>query len=106
MTTETIELSAGTIDYQDTGGDGPVVVLLHGLLMDATLWDAVTGELRAGHRVVAPTLPMGAHARPMRDDADLSPRALARLVGSSWSASTCGTSRWWATTPVVRWCSC
>ncbi|WP_241094396.1 alpha/beta fold hydrolase [Actinacidiphila bryophytorum] len=81
MTTQTIELSAGTIDYQDTGGDGPVVVLLHGLLMDATLWDTVTEELRGRHRVLVPTLPMGAHARPMHDDADLSPRALARLVG-------------------------
>jgi hypothetical protein len=26
-----VELSAGTIEYKDTGGDGPVVVLLHGL---------------------------------------------------------------------------
>ena len=34
-----IELSAGTIEYQDTGGDGPVLVLLHGLMMDASLWD-------------------------------------------------------------------
>ena len=33
-----VELSAGTIEYQDTGGDGPVVVLLHGLIMDHTLW--------------------------------------------------------------------
>jgi len=32
---KTIELEAGTIDYQDTGGDGPVIVLLHGLRMDA-----------------------------------------------------------------------
>jgi hypothetical protein len=30
-----IELSAGTIEYTDTGGAGPVIVLLHGLLMDA-----------------------------------------------------------------------
>ncbi len=27
---QTIELSAGTIDYTDTGGDGPVLVLLRG----------------------------------------------------------------------------
>ena len=33
-----IELSAGTIDYLDTGGDGPVIMLLHGLLMDNSLW--------------------------------------------------------------------
>jgi hypothetical protein len=32
-----IELSAGTIDYEDTGCDGPTLVLLHGLLMDASL---------------------------------------------------------------------
>jgi hypothetical protein len=25
-----IELSAGTIDYEDTGGDGPTLVLLRG----------------------------------------------------------------------------
>jgi hypothetical protein len=29
-----VDLSAGTIDYQDTGGNGPAVVLLHGLAMD------------------------------------------------------------------------
>jgi pimeloyl-ACP methyl ester carboxylesterase len=34
-----IELSAGTVEYRDTGGDGPVLVLLHGLMMDAALWD-------------------------------------------------------------------
>jgi pimeloyl-ACP methyl ester carboxylesterase len=33
-----IELSAGTIDYEDTGGDRPTLVLLHGLLMDASLF--------------------------------------------------------------------
>lgn len=61
-----IELSAGTIEYEDTGGDGPVVVLLHGLVHDATVWRGVVAELRADHRVIAPTLPYGAHRRPMR----------------------------------------
>ncbi len=75
-----IELSAGTIDYQDTGGDGPVIVLLHGLLMDASLWDDVIGELSADHRVVAPTLPLGAHRHAMNADADLSLTGIARLV--------------------------
>ena len=31
-----IDLSAGSIDYIDTGGDGPTVVLLHGVLMNHT----------------------------------------------------------------------
>jgi pimeloyl-ACP methyl ester carboxylesterase len=75
-----IELSAGTIEYLDTGGDGPVLVLLHGLMMDASLWDGPIAELSADHRCVAPTLPLGAHRRPMRTDADLSLPGIARLV--------------------------
>ena len=35
-----VELSTGSILYEDTGGEGPVVVLCHGLLMTASLWDA------------------------------------------------------------------
>jgi pimeloyl-ACP methyl ester carboxylesterase len=75
-----IELSAGTIDYTDTGGDGPVLVLLHGLMMDASLWDGVIADLSGDHRCVAPTLPLGAHRHPMRPDADLSLPGIARLV--------------------------
>ncbi|MFF3311346.1 alpha/beta fold hydrolase [Streptomyces sp. NPDC002952] len=75
-----IELSCGTIAYEDTGGDGPVVVLLHGLLMDASLWDGPLADLSADHRCVAPTLPLGAHRHPMRPEADLSPPGVARLV--------------------------
>ncbi|WP_405877304.1 alpha/beta hydrolase [Streptomyces sp. NBC_01136] len=78
--TKEIELSAGTIAYRDTGGDGPVLVLLHGLMMDATLWDATVAELSADHRCVAPTLPLGAHRHGMRADADLSLPGVARLV--------------------------
>jgi len=75
-----IELSCGTIDYTDTGGDGPVLVFLHGLLMDASLWDGVIADLSADHRCVAPTLPLGAHRHPMHPDADLSLPGIARLV--------------------------
>jgi pimeloyl-ACP methyl ester carboxylesterase len=75
-----IELSVGTIEYEDTGGPGPTVLLLHGLLMDTTLWTETIAGLAADHRCVAPTLPMGAHRRPVHDDADLSLPGLARLV--------------------------
>jgi pimeloyl-ACP methyl ester carboxylesterase len=74
-----IELSAGTIEYQDTG-DGPVLVLLHGLMMDDSLWDGVIADLSADHRCVAPTLPLGAHRRAMNAHADLSLPGIARLV--------------------------
>jgi pimeloyl-ACP methyl ester carboxylesterase len=76
-----IELSAGRIEYTDTGGDGPVIVLLHGLLMDSSLWDEVIERLAPGYRCVAPVLPLGAHRIAMNPDADLSPRGVARLVG-------------------------
>lgn len=75
-----IELSAGTIEYEDTGGPGPVVVLLHGLLMDASLWANVIDDLSADHRCIAPTLPLGAHQIPATPDADLSLPGIARLV--------------------------
>lgn len=75
-----LELSAGTIEYRDTGGDGPTVVLLHGLMMDESLWDGVVADLSADHRCLVPLLPFGAHRRAVRPDADLSLRGLARLV--------------------------
>jgi pimeloyl-ACP methyl ester carboxylesterase len=76
-----MELSAGTIDYEDTGGDGPALVLLHGLLMDTSLWDMLISELAVDHRCVAPILPLGAHRHPMHADADLSLPGIARLIG-------------------------
>jgi pimeloyl-ACP methyl ester carboxylesterase len=75
-----IELSAGNIEYEDTGGSGPVVVLLHGLLMDASLWDGVIADLSVDHRCLAPTLPLGAHRLPMRAGTDLSLSGITRLA--------------------------
>jgi pimeloyl-ACP methyl ester carboxylesterase len=75
-----IRLSAGTIEYEDTGGSGPVIVFLHGLIMDVTLWRHVVAGLRPDYRCGLPTLPLGGHLRPMRPDADLSLRAMAGLV--------------------------
>jgi pimeloyl-ACP methyl ester carboxylesterase len=76
-----IELSAGTIEYEDTGGEGPVLVMLGGGLMDARVWDPVVDDLRSDHRCIVPTLPLGAHRKPMRRDADLSLRGFGAIVG-------------------------
>ncbi|MFI6322891.1 alpha/beta fold hydrolase [Nonomuraea sp. NPDC050556] len=75
-----INLSAGTVTYEDTGSDAPTVVLLHGLMMDASLWSATITDLSADHRCIAPTLPFGAHLHPMNPDTDLSLPGIARLV--------------------------
>lgn len=79
-TTELADLPGGTIEYVDSGGDGAVVVLLHGLLMDASLWEPVIADLSRDHRCVAPTLPLGAHRHPLAEHADLSLPGVAGLV--------------------------
>jgi pimeloyl-ACP methyl ester carboxylesterase len=76
-----VEVSAGTVEYEDTGGTGPVVVLLHGLMMDGSLWRHVVEELRSDYRLVLPTLPFGSHRKAMRAEADLSMGGVARIVG-------------------------
>ena len=60
-----IDLSAGTIECEDTAGDGPAIVLLPGRVMDASLRDDVTADLSRDDRCVAPTLPLGAHRDAM-----------------------------------------
>jgi len=75
-----IELSAGTISYQDTGGDGPVVLFVHGLLASGMLWAAVVPQLAADARCIVPELPLGAHKRPMKPDGELSPRSVAAML--------------------------
>jgi pimeloyl-ACP methyl ester carboxylesterase len=77
---ESTELSAGTIDYEDSGGAGPVIVFAGGLIMDATLWHQVVARLAPAHRCVVPVLPLGGHRRAMKFDADLSLHGLADLL--------------------------
>jgi pimeloyl-ACP methyl ester carboxylesterase len=76
-----IELSAGTIEYTDTGGDGPVLVFLHGVAIAPSVWRHVVRELSGEYRCVLPHLPLGSHRRPMRPGADLSLAGLAGLIG-------------------------
>jgi pimeloyl-ACP methyl ester carboxylesterase len=75
-----VGLSAGPVEYEDTGGGGPVLVLVHGLAMDGRQWRKVIAELAPEHRCVTPVLPLGAHRKPMRADADLSLRGMGRIL--------------------------
>lgn len=74
-----VQLKPGTIHYRDEG-EGPVVVLIHGLLVNGTVWERVIGGLSAHARVIAPDLPLGSHPMAMNPDADLSPLGLATLI--------------------------
>jgi pimeloyl-ACP methyl ester carboxylesterase len=42
--------------YEDTGGDGPPLILVHGLLMDRTMFEPQVEALADRHRIVTPDL--------------------------------------------------
>jgi pimeloyl-ACP methyl ester carboxylesterase len=82
-----IQLPQGTIRYRDsdpTDADPtrpkPVVVFVHGLLVDSQLWDGVLEELHGEFRCVAPDLPLGSHTIALEDGADRTPGGMANLI--------------------------
>ncbi len=77
----TVEVPGGRIEYFEEG-DGPAVVLLHGLLMNHTYWNEAMPLLPTGFRYIRPVLPIGGHRTPMDDAADLSLDGLVRIVAS------------------------
>lgn len=77
----TASLSAGQVEYADTGGDGPVLVLLHGVNMSGSLWDGVVTRMPPDVRCITPTLPLGSHRRPMARADLVTHRGVSALVG-------------------------
>jgi pimeloyl-ACP methyl ester carboxylesterase len=76
---QTIELPQGTIRYRESG-EGEPIVFVHGYLVDSRLWDGVAERLSSEFRCIQPDWPMGSHPVAMREDADLSPPGMARLI--------------------------
>jgi pimeloyl-ACP methyl ester carboxylesterase len=80
-TNRSASLEQGTVHYRETGpADGPVLVFVHGLLVNHTLWDGVVARLDDTHRCIAPDLPLGSHSEAMERDADLTPGGIAKLI--------------------------
>ncbi len=77
-----IAVPQGTIAYREAGAGEPIV-FLHGYLMDSRLWEPVMARLSSQMRCIALDLPLGAHRRAMKPDADLSARGLADLVAAA-----------------------
>jgi pimeloyl-ACP methyl ester carboxylesterase len=48
----TAQVNGVTLAFDDTGGDGPVVMLSHGFLMDRTMFDDQVAALRNEYRVI------------------------------------------------------
>jgi pimeloyl-ACP methyl ester carboxylesterase len=86
-------------------GDGPTVLVVHGMLVDGRLFDGVAELLAAGGaRVLQPDLPLGAHQQAVPDRRRLDPPTVAAalvdlldglgeegavLVGSDTGAGLC-----------------
>jgi len=75
-----INLPSATVRYRERG-QGPAIVFVHGLLVNADLWRHMTPALSAaGFRCLAPDWPLGSHEVPV-PRADLNPPGVANLIG-------------------------
>ncbi|MBP2321199.1 pimeloyl-ACP methyl ester carboxylesterase [Kibdelosporangium banguiense] len=78
-TAKSVRLSRATIDYRERG-EGPPVVFVHGLLVNADLWrNVVPAVAEAGNRCIAPDWPLGGHTTPV-PGADLTPPGVADMI--------------------------
>jgi pimeloyl-ACP methyl ester carboxylesterase len=80
----TLDLPQGRLHYRVAGpadSSAPPVVFLHGLLVNSELWSGAAWALaERGVRSYALDLPLGSQPTPLQEDADVSPRGVARLV--------------------------
>jgi pimeloyl-ACP methyl ester carboxylesterase len=82
-TTSVIDVTGGRLAVRDSGGDGPLVLFIHGALVDSRLWDGVWPAVaQAGYRCLLPDLPLGAHRVALDADADRSPMGQAHRIAS------------------------
>jgi pimeloyl-ACP methyl ester carboxylesterase len=81
----TLELGGDRTVRAHVVGDGPPIVFVHGVLVNANLWRKVVPRLE-GHTRVSLDLPLGSHLEEMPKGADLTPPALADLIADSIEA--------------------
>jgi pimeloyl-ACP methyl ester carboxylesterase len=74
-----VRLGGGVIRYCEAG-TGPVLLFVHGILANGTLWRDVVARLSGRFRCIVPDLPLGGHSVPMERQADMSPPGVARMV--------------------------
>lgn len=74
-----VRLPSGTVRYH-VRGRGPVLVFVHGYLVNADIWRKLVPLLAQDFRCITPDWPLGAHEVPMDRDADLTPPGIAQLI--------------------------
>jgi pimeloyl-ACP methyl ester carboxylesterase len=80
-----LELGEGRRIRAHVTGEGPPIVFVHGALVNANLWRKVVPRLDGFKRVTL-DLPLGSHLEPLPKHSDVSPPALADLIGDAIEA--------------------
>lgn len=80
-TVKEITLPQGRLRYREYG-EGPVLVFIHGALVNSTLWRKVIPGLAGRFRCIAPDLPLGGHSITMPPDFEMTPPGVADLVAT------------------------
>ena len=82
---QVVELGGGRRIRAHVTGEGPAIVLAHGVLVNANLWRKVVPRLEGFTRVTL-DLPLGSHIDPMPKGTDLRPPALAGMIADALEA--------------------
>lgn len=73
-----VQLPFGPCEVRlDGNPDAPAVLLVHGVLVNGSVWDPIVPALAEHYRVIRPDLPIGAHDVPAEDRRLLHPEAVA-----------------------------
>jgi pimeloyl-ACP methyl ester carboxylesterase len=82
---QVMELGGGRRIRAHVTGEGPAIVLAHGVLVNANLWRKVVPRLEGFTRVTL-DLPLGSHIEAMPKGTDLRPPALAGMIADALEA--------------------
>ena len=74
-----VRLKGGTIRYRERGS-GPIIVFVHGLLVNGDLWRKVVPLLAGDYRCITPDWPLGSHDVPLDDGVKLTIRKAAGII--------------------------
>ncbi len=82
---QVLDLGAGRRIRAHVTGEGPTIVFVHGVLVNANLWRKVVPRLDGFKRVTL-DLPLGSHLEPMSKHSDLSIPAVVDLIADALEA--------------------
>jgi pimeloyl-ACP methyl ester carboxylesterase len=80
--TRAVATEAGELPYFRRG-QGRAIVFAHGWGVNANIWRNVVARLSGSYCCIALDLPFGAHRKPMKPDADLSPTKCGHLIAEA-----------------------